>query len=843
MTTEDIVILNVTNQPSINVTGAVTKSVAVNGGAVLTIAAAGVLNINGSSQSAIANEGTVNNNGTIIIGAISSVGNFGIVNQSTINNNVGGIIRIDRATDKGIYNFDGTFTNAGTITIGATASVGLQGILNASAFNNNAGGTINIDRTTEIGIYNYPGASGTFTNAGVIALGAIADVGTWGIQNQAIFNNNAGGTIKIEGSTNTGLVQYGTFNNAATLTIGARWGVGKYGIQNHGIFHNIAGGTINIDRSTLFGLHNSSGIFTNEASVIIGATSSAGSYGIYNSATFNNNVGSSIIIDRSIISGIHNQSGTFTNAANITIGATTSAGSYGIQNNETFNNNVGGTINIDRSTTSGIYNAFGNFTNAATLTIGAISSVGVNGIDNSATFRNNTCTSVINILSNSILSNPGFFTNAGNIIENASGNSSISINTGTVQNLNGGTFTIGSGNAAVTTSGVLWTGCTSSNWNIASNWSTGVVPLTTENVTIQDVTNKPVLASDQTVNSLTLMGTTKIILEDYNLTVNTLIGGSSSSYIITDGAGRLTIKALSISSPTLFPIGASASSYDPLSIKPTNSVDFSAKVKATATASDFAGTIADFNKVAKRQWDITPTGTPAATVVTLTNGGTTYTPTTAKVGHFNYNTAGTWEELSATHSAGTWTTTTSSFSPFGVGDAGGFAAAVLPIELLTFSGKNTEGGNLLTWTTANEVNNKGFQIERAPQPPKGAFTTWESIGFVKAKGNAATYEFIDNQPLSTSYYRLRQIDNDGKETLSKVVSVSNNKTTKLKLYPSVTSGILTIETNTQGDFQIINLLGQQVIHGSVTPQINVSALPVGTYIIRVGEAQARFVKQ
>ena len=75
----------------------------------------------------------------------------------------------------------------------------------------------------------------------------------------------------------------------------------------------------------------------------------------------------------------------------------------------------------------------------------------------------------MNIVSNSIISNSGTFSNAGNIIENASGNSSISTNTGTVQNLNGGTFTIGSGNAAITLIGVLWTGCTSTDWNIASN--------------------------------------------------------------------------------------------------------------------------------------------------------------------------------------------------------------------------------------------------------------------------------------------------------------------------------------------------------------------------------------
>ena len=88
--TTDATIANVTIKPIINVADAVAKSVGVNSGATLTIAAAGVLSINGSVQNGIGNNGTVNNNGTIIIGSISSGGNYGIVNVSTFNNNVGG---------------------------------------------------------------------------------------------------------------------------------------------------------------------------------------------------------------------------------------------------------------------------------------------------------------------------------------------------------------------------------------------------------------------------------------------------------------------------------------------------------------------------------------------------------------------------------------------------------------------------------------------------------------------------------------------------------------------------------------------------------------------------------
>ena len=177
-----------------------------------------------------------------------------------------------------------------------------------------------------------------------------------------------------------------------------------------------------------------------------------------------------------------------------------------------------------------------------------------------------------------------------------------------------------------------------------------------------------------------------------------------------------------------------------------------------------------------------------------------------------------------------------------------YAGAVLPIELLSFSGKHTEGGNLLTWQTANEVNNKGFEVERAPQPPQGASPMWETIGFVDAKGKAATYEFTDKAPFGGwGLYRLRQIDYDGKETLSKVISIATKDKGKLTVYPNPVSNTLNLNYTEGGDFQILNLLGQQVMVGKNPPLgaggLDVSALPQGTYVLKVGAEQVKFVKQ
>jgi hypothetical protein len=167
-------------------------------------------------------------------------------------------------------------------------------------------------------------------------------------------------------------------------------------------------------------------------------------------------------------------------------------------------------------------------------------------------------------------------------------------------------------------------------------------------------------------------------------------------------------------------------------------------------------------------------------------------------------------------------------------------ALVLPIELTQFDVQNTEGSkNQLTWSTASELNNKHFDIERSTDG-----TTFHRIGQVKGNNKPSSYQFVDNQPFATSYYRLRQIDFDGTETLSKVVSVAlKGKGKGLKVYPTLVSNVLTADYTEGSFFQVINLLGQQVLVGKTTTQIDVSALAKGTYMLKVGSEVAKFVKQ
>jgi hypothetical protein len=164
--------------------------------------------------------------------------------------------------------------------------------------------------------------------------------------------------------------------------------------------------------------------------------------------------------------------------------------------------------------------------------------------------------------------------------------------------------------------------------------------------------------------------------------------------------------------------------------------------------------------------------------------------------------------------------------------------ASLPIELIRFTAHQVQQSNLLKWETASETDNKGFQIER--HQDNGS---WDIIGFVKGQGKAATYDFKDNYPFSITNYRLRQVDNNGKETLSKIVTVAVKRKEVLKVYPSVSSGNLTLEAKENTVFYVYNLLGQEVLSGNTANQIDVSALAKGTYILKVDDEQVKFVKQ
>ncbi|HZH64910.1 MAG TPA: hypothetical protein VEY10_08450 [Flavisolibacter sp.] len=115
---------------------------------------------------------------------------------------------------------------------------------------------------------------------------------------------------------------------------------------------------------------------------------------------------------------------------------------------------------------------------------------------------------------------------------------------------------------------------------------------------------------------------------------------------------------------------------------------------------------------------------------------------------------------------------------FSNGLSGGFGfgipGAVLPVTLLSFTGK-VEGNNaLLTWQTSSEQNSHHFDIEKAVDG-----INYRKVGEVKAAGNSNTiqsYGYLDKELLlDKNYYRLKMVDIDDKSKISHVVVLQTTK--------------------------------------------------------------------
>jgi len=99
-----------------------------------------------------------------------------------------------------------------------------------------------------------------------------------------------------------------------------------------------------------------------------------------------------------------------------------------------------------------------------------------------------------------------------------------------------------------------------------------------------------------------------------------------------------------------------------------------------------------------------------------------------------------------------------------VDDIGIIIYQIVPVELLSFTASVKSNSVALYWSTASEMNNRGFEIQRAAEDDNNNFE-WKTIGFVDGKGTTtekSNYSFSDTNPLTgKSYYRLKQIDLDG----------------------------------------------------------------------------------
>ena len=171
--------------------------------------------------------------------------------------------------------------------------------------------------------------------------------------------------------------------------------------------------------------------------------------------------------------------------------------------------------------------------------------------------------------------------------------------------------------------------------------------------------------------------------------------------------------------------------------------------------------------------------------------------------------------------------------------------APLPVKLADFSGSIRGGDVYLEWETSIEQNNQGFEILRSTNAGN-----WSSIGFVESHGglNGNRYEYLDTEPMAgPNYYRLRQLDYDGRVELSDIVMVlCKDAKYILHLYPNPVQSHVSL-TNLEGQtlYSIINEMGQTLQSGTTSggEVIDVQSLPSGMYYLQAGNQVLKFIKQ
>ena len=186
----------------------------------------------------------------------------------------------------------------------------------------------------------------------------------------------------------------------------------------------------------------------------------------------------------------------------------------------------------------------------------------------------------------------------------------------------------------------------------------------------------------------------------------------------------------------------------------------------------------------------------------------------------------------------------------------------LPITLTSFTAKSGSNSNvLIEWTTSSEINNDYFIVERDLGLGSG---DWETIGTVKGAGNSNTinnYQFADNQLPITDYrfyYRLKQIDYDGKFTYSKTISITTNNGNNtigipsgqaVCVYPNPVKDNLNYQffsNMVARNIIITDVLGNVLMSEELKSKrgvIDVSLLLQGMYFINIDSTVRKFIKQ
>lgn len=182
--------------------------------------------------------------------------------------------------------------------------------------------------------------------------------------------------------------------------------------------------------------------------------------------------------------------------------------------------------------------------------------------------------------------------------------------------------------------------------------------------------------------------------------------------------------------------------------------------------------------------------------------------------------------------------------------------SVLPVTFRSFNAEHKNNTVLLKWSTASELNNYAFEVQRSSNGKE-----FETIATVKGAGNSnkvLNYSYTDQSPvISTVYYRLKQVDFDGRSEYTNMIPVMGPDVKAVAIEstaPNPFSSELTLDIRAAASgiaqVELIDLLGKQHYAstemfetGSNRVLINTASLPDGIYLVRVSQNGETFLQK
>ncbi len=345
-------------------------------------------------------------------------------------------------------------------------------------------------------------------------------------------------------------------------------------------------------------------------------------------------------------------------------------------------------------------------------------------------------------------------------------------------------------------------------------------------------------------------GNSILYTDEYNLTIDEITNFGPLSYIANknqNSSGGYVIKSLEVADGDFtFPL-ASNGSYTPLTVTNLGSTgNIQARVFDDTYAQGTSGVIIATEKEVNKSWEINGDAGVNVTVTLHWNSGDedpnyASARSTAYMSKNDYN---WWEKITpdiGTTGSDPYEITASgiqTFSVFGTGTED----SSLPVTWMAFEAFENEDQEVeLYWSTASELNNDRFEIEKSFDG-----RTFHVIGQMVGNGTTnslSDYQFIDTEPFNgINYYRLRQVDYDGTDDYSELVSVfvDVQREYNITLSPNPTFDVttLSIEWENDDDYAvgIFDMMGRNlgVVHSKFSKlNLDLSALPKGMYVIKI----------